>query len=403
MKKMSFRLNKEEELGNKLNEELKQNLSGNDGGTVANDSSVQLSDEELFSPAEFDESAVERIGYSNYSYWRCTFNAFLKRKFAMVLVGLLVLIIGFAVIQPMLPNQHDPNYYNFYTDEKGREKPAQNIKPYLSYKINSALNSIGIVDDEKLVYSINGGFDMSTGKVKTIKLSGEEYFEMHGKYLLGTNGNGQDLWARLWAGTRNSLFIGICVALVEAFLGILVGVIWGYVRKLDFILTEVYNVLDNIPNTILLILISYILKPGVSTLIFAMCLTGWIQMARFIRNQILIIRDRDYNTASRCLGTPTYRILYKNCLPYLVSVIMLRIALTIPAVIGSEVFITYIGLGLPLDIPSLGSLIEEGRALLSTTKSYQLFYPVILLSFVTISFYVIGNAFSDSADPKNHR
>jgi oligopeptide transport system permease protein len=126
-------------------------------------------------------------------------------------------------------------------------------------------------------------------------------------------------------------------------------------------------------------------------------------MARFIRNQILIIRDRDYNTASRCLGTPTFRILYINCLPYLVSVIMLRIALTIPAVIGSEVFITYIGLGLPLDIPSLGSLIDEGRALLSTTKSYQLFYPVILLSFVTISFYVIGNAFSDSADPKNHR
>jgi ABC-type dipeptide/oligopeptide/nickel transport system permease subunit len=132
----------------------------------------------------------------------------------MVLVALLVLIIGFAVIQPFLPNQHDPNYYNFYTDEKGREKPAQNIKPYLSYKINSALNSIGLVDDEKLVYSVNGGFDMSTGKIKTIKLTGEEYFQMHGKYLLGTNGNGQDLWARLWAGTRNSLFIGICVALV---------------------------------------------------------------------------------------------------------------------------------------------------------------------------------------------
>ena len=403
MKKMSFRLNKEEELGDKLNEELKQTLSeGSDGETAIN-SVEQLSEEELFSPAQFDEAAVERIGYSNYSYWRCTFNAFVKRKFAMVLVALLVLIIGFAVIQPFLPNQHDPNYYNFYTDEKGREKPAQNIKPYLSYKINSALNSIGLVDDEKLVYSVNGGFDMSTGKIKTIKLTGEEYFQMHGKYLLGTNGNGQDLWARLWAGTRNSLFIGICVALVEAFLGILVGVIWGYVRKLDFILTEVYNVLDNIPNTILLILISYILKPGISTLIFAMCLTGWIQMARFIRNQILIIRDRDYNTASRCLGTPTFRILYKNCLPYLVSVIMLRIALTIPAVIGSEVFITYIGLGLPLDIPSLGSLIDEGRALLSTTKSYQLFYPVILLSFVTISFYVIGNAFSDSADPKNHR
>ena len=166
---------------------------------------------------------------------------------------------------------------------------------------------------------------------------------------------------------------------------------------------EIYNIIDNIPNTIILILISYILKPSVRTLIFAMCLTGWIQMARFIRNQILIIRDRDYNVASRCLGTPTWKIMVKNLLPYLVSVIMLRMALTIPAAIGNEVFITYIGLGLPVDTPSLGNLINEGRALItSPALRYQLVYPTIILSFVTISFYIIGNAFSDAADPRNH-
>ncbi len=392
MKKFSIKNSKEEKLGNSLNDALKNDIRKS-----------EMSEKELFSRAEFDEEAVERIGYSNYSYWRCTFRAFLKRKFAMFLVVLMVVVVGFTIIQPYLPGQHDPNYYNTYTDIKGKEKTAQNIKPYLNYKINVVLNKIGLVDDSKLVYTVNGGLDMTTGKFKIIEMTGEEYFELHGKYILGTNGNGQDLWARLWAGTRNSLFIGVCVALVEAFLGILVGVIWGYVRKLDFILTEVYNVLDNIPSTILLILISYIMRPSVSTLIFSLCLTGWIQMARFIRNQIIIIRDRDYNTASRCLGTPTSRILYKNCLPYLVSVIMLRIALTIPSVIGSEVFITYIGLGLPLKIPSLGRLIDDGRALLSTAKSYQLFYPVIILSVITISFYVIGSAFSDSADPKNHR
>ncbi len=392
MKKFSIKNSKEEKLGNSLNDALKNDIKKR-----------EMSEKELFSRAEFDEEAVERIGYSNYSYWRCTFRAFLKRKFAMFLVVLMVVVVGFTVIQPYLPGQHDPNYYNTYTDIKGKEKTAQNIKPYLNYKINVVLNKIGLVDDSKLVYTVNGGLDMTTGKFKIIEMTGEEYFELHGKYILGTNGNGQDLWARLWAGTRNSLFIGVCVALVEAFLGILVGVIWGYVRKLDFILTEIYNVLDNIPSTILLILISYIMRPSVSTLIFSLCLTGWIQMARFIRNQIIIIRDRDYNTASRCLGTPTSRILYKNCLPYLVSVIMLRIALTIPSVIGSEVFITYIGLGLPLKIPSLGRLIDDGRALLSTAKSYQLFYPVIILSVITISFYVIGSAFSDSADPKNHR
>ncbi|MBO7254564.1 MAG: hypothetical protein J6V36_04600, partial [Clostridia bacterium] len=156
-----------------------------------------MSEKELFSRAEFDEESVERIGYSNYSYWRCTFRAFLKRKFAMFLVVLMVVVVGFTVIQPYLPGQHDPNYYNTYTDIKGKEKTAQNVKPYLNYKINVVLNKIGLVDDSKLVYTVNGGLDMTTGKFKIIEMTGEEYFELHGKYILGTNGNGQDLWARL--------------------------------------------------------------------------------------------------------------------------------------------------------------------------------------------------------------
>ena len=222
-------------------------------------------------------------------------------------------------------------------------------------------------------------------------------------FWFGTNNIGQDLWSRVWSGTRTSLFIGFVVAFVEAIIGILVGVLWGYVRKLDRLLTEVYNVIDNIPSTIILILISYILKPGLNTLIFAMCLTGWLGMARFIRNQIVIIRDRDYNLASRCLGTPTWRIIVKNLLPYLVSVITLRMALSIPGAIGSEVFITYIGLGLPVDTPSLGNLINEGRKLItSASLRYQLLFPALVLSVVTISFYIIGNAFADAADPKNH-
>ena len=221
-------------------------------------------------------------------------------------------------------------------------------------------------------------------------------------FLFGTNNLGQDLWSLVWQGTRTSLFIGFSVAVIEALIGILIGVLWGYVRKLDRLLTEVYNVVDNIPTTIVLILIAYILRPGIGTLIFAMCLTGWVGMARFIRNQIIIIRDRDYNLASRCLGTSTVQIILRNLLPYLVSVITLRMALAVPGAIGSEVFITYIGLGLPVSIPSLGNLINAGRKLIATSQSYQLVFPTIVLSIITISFYMIGNAFADAADPKNH-
>lgn len=331
----SYRRQKEEQFTDKLNEQLQQ----------------ELSEEELFSFADFNPENAERGGYSNYSYWGSTLRAFFQNKSAAFFLLVMTIVLVFTFVQPYLPGQMDP--LEIHYTEWGL--PLNNVPP------------------------------------------GQDGF------LLGTNSIGQDLWSRIWSGTRTSLFIGFSVALVEAVVGILVGVLWGYVRKLDFFFTELYNVLDNIPQTLLLILISYVLKPGVNTIIFALCLTGWLGMARFIRNQIIIIRDRDYNLASRCLGVSTGRIIFKNLLPYLVSVITMRMALAIPAAIGNEVFVTYIGIGLPLDTPSLGNLINTGRSLMTMAPlRYQLYFPVIVLAVITISFYIIGNAFADAADPKNH-
>lgn len=313
---------------------------------------ASLPDEELFTPAGFTAEQAEATAYSNYSYWGSTLRSFLRNRFAVALLVALVLVVGFAFLQPHLPGQIDPNYC--------RVDPATGIQ----YR------------------NVAPGVD---------------------GYIWGSNSIGQDLWARIWAGTRTSLIIAFFVAMIEAVVGISVGVLWGYVRQLDLFFTELYNICDNIPSTIILILISYVASPSVPTLILGMSLTGWIAMARFIRNQILIIRDRDYNIASRCIGTPTFRIVVRNLLPYLVSVIMLRMALTVPAAIGSEVFVTYIGLGLSVETPSLGNLINDGRqVMMQAGLRYQLLYPTIILSFVTIAFYLIGNAFSDAADPKNH-
>ncbi len=308
-------------------------------------------DPALFEFAEYDEKAAENSGFSNYSYWRSTWQSFIKNKVAVFLLIVLVLLLAFTVIQPYLPNQKLPT--KIYNDEETGLQ-LRNVLP-------------------------------------------------NNEFWLGTNSIGQDLWARIWSGTRTSLFIGLVVGASEALIGIAIGALWGYARKLDRIITEVYNVLDNIPNTIILVLLTYILRPSLSTLIFAMCITSWRYMAKFVRNLIIIIRDREYNLASRCLGTPTRRIIVKNLLPYLVSVIMLRIALAIPSAIGSEVFLTYIGLGLPVETPSLGNLINEGRLLMMVPSlRYQLFFPAIVLSVITISFYVLGNVFADASDPRNH-
>lgn len=332
-----------DELGEKLNAQLAKDL---DEDAIR----AGMADGTLFSFADFNPDAAERGGYSNYSYWRATLRAFFHNKSAVFFLCLMGATLLFTFIQPLLPNQKDPLLVHY--GEWGL--PLNNVPP-------------------------------------------------NSEFWFGTNSIGQDLWSRIWAGTRTSLFIGFSVAVVEAVVGILAGVLWGYVRKLDLFFTELYNVLDNIPQTLLLILISYIMRPGVSTIIFALSLTGWLGMARFIRNQIIIIRDRDYNLASRCLGVPTGRIIFRNLLPYLVSVITMRMALAIPNAIGSEVFVTYIGIGLPVSIPSLGNLIQTGRSLMQmSVLRYQLIFPVAVLAVITISFYIIGNSFADAADPKNH-
>jgi len=108
--------------------------------------------------------------------------------------------------------------------------------------------------------------------------------------LFGTNAIGQDLWSRVWSGTRTSLLIGVCVAAIEAVVGIIVGVLWGYVRKLDFFFTELYNVLDNIPSTLVLVLFSYIMKPSIASLVIGMSLTRW-RLLSFVTEIIILLPD----------------------------------------------------------------------------------------------------------------
>ncbi len=439
--------------------------------------------DELFVLADYDESRAEQTGYSNYSYWRSTLQAFLHNRTAVAMLIVLVVLLAFTFIQPLLPGQYGANTINndpvtgiqlqnqspslttvytrvpegtsltgqrldehwytvsnvlssikarqvFTIVEYGEEWCKIEYKGLTGYIKNNFQTKLKLPDDPTAVpYESKSSFnvqmyqepmdltnkgamlyaaaadisEVGDGQVRTVREADLRTLPSDQPFIFGTNNIGQDLWARVWSGTRTSLWIGFVVGFFEALIGIMVGILWGYVRALDRIITEIYNVLDNIPNTIILILISYIMRPGITTLIFAMSLTRWLGMARFIRNQIVIIRDRDYNLASRCLGTGTWRIMIRNLLPYLVSVIMLRMALAIPGAIGSEVFITYIGLGLSVDTPSLGNLINEGRKLItSASLRYQLIFPAIVLSIITISFYIIGNAFADAADPKNH-
>lgn len=356
---------------NKLEEALLEQLeqTAEERDELTEEEIGELAPEE-FETVPYNAERAERIGYSNYSYWRSTLRMFLKNRLAVAMLIAIVLLMGFAIIQPYLPGQ-------------GTRGLTEGVLPAQGPK-----NAIRI-------YNWPVGTKDAGMPMKNQRPSGEFWF--------GTNAIGQDLWSMIWSGTRTSLIIGFAVALIEAVVGTFTGLLWGYIRKLDFFFTELYNVLNNIPTTIVLILCTYVMRASIPTLILAMSLTGWMGLARFIRNQVLMIRDRDFNLASRCLGTPTDRIIVKNLIPQMVSVIMLRMALAVPGAIGWEVFLSYIGLGLSVDTPSLGNLVNTGRAMISAPRlRYQLVFPAVILSVITICFYLVGNAFADAADPRNH-
>lgn len=302
----------------------------------------KLTEKELFSFVEFDHASAERTGYSEYSYWKSVFRTFSKNKFAMFLVFVMVALIIFA----------------FFANATAKY-----------------------------------GIDELNRQFKLVTPSPE--------FLFGTDSLGRDMWARSWYATTVSLKVAGTVTLFCTVIGVIIGCVWGYVRATDRFFTEIYNILANVPQTIYLILLTYIMEKGFWTLVFAMCVTGWLSMARNVRNLVFMIRDREYNLASRCLGTPLPRMISKNLIPYLVSVVILRVALMIPQNISQEVTLSYLGLGLPGTIPSLGALLSQGRTKF-TDFPHLLIFPSLIVSIITISFYLAGNAFSDASDPRNH-
>ncbi len=297
-----------------------------------------------FRAAVFDNMLSEDTGYSNYSYWRSTIRTFFKNKAVLALVVLIGLIIVMGFAYPIFSSV-DPNKVVLNPLEWNQRPSAA--------------------------------------------------------HWFGTDTLGRDIWARAWYGCRNSFILAFCIALSDVGIGMIVGAIWGYNKKLDPIMIEIYNVITNIPSTVYLVLLAYIMNTSYLTLFISMASRGWIVEARFFRNRILSIRDSEYNVASQCLGTPMRRIATKNIIPHIISLIIMEAALCIPYSIGSEVFLGFVGVGLPVDAITLGNIVNHGRASF-TLHPYQMLLPTIILCIITVAFYVIGNKFADASDPRNH-
>ena len=166
-------------------------------------------------------------------------------------------------------------------------------------------------------------------------------------------------------------------------------------------MNPIYNIVGNVPYILLISVFIMIMSASFWTMVFALTITGWMSIAYFIRTQVIIIRDREYNLASRCLGTSTMKIAMRNILPFMTSIIVTLIATEIPSYISYEVFLSFIGMGLK-DM-SLGKLIEmSNSSMLTPGWELEFWSPVIIASIITVVLYVVGQNLGDASDPRTH-
>ena len=304
-------------------------------------------DKSKFQFVKRDDFASETIDAPAYSYWKSVMRQFLKKKSTITMLGILIAIILMSFIYPMFSN------FDF--------------------------NDVSKVND----------FSM-------------RYIKPSAQYWFGTDSNGKSLFDGIWFGARNSILISIIATVINLAIGVIIGGIWGISKTVDRVMMEIYNIISNIPALLIVIVLTYSIGAGFWNLIFAMMITGWVGIAYTIRVQIMRYRDLEYNLASRTLGTPTLKIVTKNIMPQLVSVIVTTTSQMLPSFISYEAFLSFFGLGLPVTVPSLGRLISDYSQNV-TTNAYLFWIPLTTLILVSLTFFVVGQNLADASDPRTHR
>ena len=310
--------------------------------------------DDLFYFVGNDVASSEKIIAPRYSYWKSVFRVFFRKKINIVLLVLLALMFLVSFIMPI--------FWEYDVFENVRDANTYNLSPIQAWEYF-------------------GGFSF--------------------KYMLGTGDIGNSIMYGIVSSSRTSLLLAMICAGINMTIGVLIGAVWGYSKKFDVVMIQVYNIIANVPEILMLTVLVYVIGSGFWQFVFALTVTGWLGIAYFFRTQVMVIRDREYSLASRCLGTPIPRMITKNILPYLTSVIVTIMATYIPSYISYEVFLSYIGIGLSADVPSLGRMINDGQSAF-LIYGWAFWAPVAVASALTIILYVLGQNLADASDPRTH-
>ena len=220
------------------------------------------------------------------------------------------------------------------------------------------------------------------------------------EFWFGTDKFGRDMWTRVWAGTRVSLYIAFLAAFLDMFVGVTYGAISGYLGgRPDDVMQRIIEILVGIPSLVIAILAMTVFRPGIITISIALGITGWVYMARIVRGRMLQLKNQEFTLASRSLGASGSRLVWKHLIPNSLGPIIINLMFTIPAAIFAEAFLSFIGLGIQVPEASLGSLISDAAGEIRF-HSYLLWYPSLVFVLIMICFNLLGDGLRDAFDPK---
>ncbi len=329
---------------------------------------------EKFKPvARKDTEIIEKIAAPSLTYAQDSWRRLKQNRVAMISLILLLLIAIVAIFAPFFAPYH-------YAEQR---PSFANLPP-----------KIPGLEDIRLFNGMGNVGGNMVDRYAAANVPNDQYF------YLGTDALGRDLLSRIIYGTRISIFIGICAALFNLFLGVPYGLISGWMGgRVDNLMMRFLEILSGVPNLVVVILLLLVLEPGLTSIIIALGLTEWIAMARVVRAQTLRLKSQEYVLAARSLGEASIKIAGKHLIPNMAGTIIIQTIYSIPSAIFFEAFLSFIGLGVPAPYASLGTLINDGYSTFQFLP-HLMWYPAAMISLILITFNMFANGLRDALDPR---
>lgn len=341
--------------------------------------SLQL-DPKKFEKATDAEKRQADVMAESTTFFRDGMKRLRRNPLAVIAFWILIVLIAVMIVAPIIVPY---GYAEVITVEGVRDKTAASMAPFQYSKMEQAY--------------------MAKYGVRIFP------------HIMGTDELCRDYFIRVVYGMRVSFLVGVFASIMVLIVGVIYGAVSGYCGgKVDLIMMRIVDIIYSLPDLLIIILLSVVFRETMDfsslpvigklgtnmvSMLIVFGLLYWVGMARLVRGQILTIKENEYVLAARSMGASGTRIVWKHILPNCLSVIIICTAQEIPAAIFTESYLSFIGLGVALPMPSLGSLANTAR---SGMQSYpwKLVFPAVAIILICLAFNLLGDALRDAFDPK---